>query len=65
MPPAARINAVIRDCLDSFQPGQSPLAHVAAYTERLRAEREWSEDEIWEVESTVRRILATLIVEPE
>jgi hypothetical protein len=65
MPLAARINAAIRDCLDSFQPGRSPLAHVAAFTQRLRADRGWTEDEIWEVESSVRRILATLIAEPE
>jgi hypothetical protein len=65
MPPAAEINAAIRDCLDSFQPGRSPLAHVAAFTQRLRANRSWTDEEIWEVESTVRRILATLIAEPE
>ena len=65
MPPTAQINAAIRECLDTFEPGRSPLAHVAGYTQRLRNERDWTEEEIWKVESTVRRILATLIAEPQ
>jgi hypothetical protein len=63
MPPTARINAAIRDCLDSLQPGRPPLDHLATFLERLRAERSFTQSEIHEVETTVRRILSNLIVE--
>jgi hypothetical protein len=65
MPSTARINTAIRDCLGALPPERSPLAHLATFTNGLRADPAWTEDEIWEVESTVRRILTTLVAEPE
>jgi hypothetical protein len=56
----AEINAAIRDCLDSFQPGRSAIAHLASYLDRLRA-MSWAEDDITEVETGARRILTKLI----
>lgn len=56
----AEINAAIRDCLDTFQPGGSAIAHLAAYLDRLRG-KSWSEDDIAQVETGARRILTKLI----
>jgi hypothetical protein len=64
MLPTAPINAAIRDCLDGIRPAESPLAHLAAFLDGLRADPTWTEDEIREVESALRRILTTLIEEP-
>jgi hypothetical protein len=63
MPPTARINAAIRDCLDALEPGRPPLDHLATFLERLREERNFKASEIREVETTVRRILSNLIAE--
>lgn len=60
-----RINAAIRECLDALRPGWSPLAHLAAYLERLRSEPGWSEQEIIEVETAVRRIVVAVIDDGE
>ena len=65
MPPTARINAAIRDCLDALQPGRPPLAHLATYLDSLRHDRDFSDADIREVEQSVRRILSELIIEPE
>jgi hypothetical protein len=64
MSPTARINTARRECLDALPPGRSPLAHLASFLEPLRDDPGWIEAEIREVESTVRRILTTLIAEP-
>lgn len=64
MPPIARINAAIRDCLDTLKPGRPPLAHLATYLDSLRHDRDFSEADIREVEQSVRRILSELIAEP-
>jgi hypothetical protein len=56
----AEINAAIRDCLDTFQPGGSAIAHLAAYLVRLRG-KSWAEDDIAQVETGTRRILTKLI----
>jgi hypothetical protein len=55
-----RINAAIRECLDTFEPGRSPIAHLAAYVERLRNDQSWTERDIREVELAVRRIFAKM-----
>ena len=57
----AKINTAIRECLDTLRPGWSPIAHLAAYLERLRADPQWAEYEINEVDAGVRRILADLL----
>lgn len=63
MPPTARINAAIRDCLGSLKPGRPPLAHLATCLESLRKNRNFSDADIREVEQAVRRILSELIAE--
>ena len=65
MPPTARINTAIRECLDALEPGRSSLAHLAAFLEPLRDDPDWTEADRREVESTVRRILTTLVAEPQ
>ena len=56
----AEINAAIRDCLDTFQPGGSAIAHLATYLDRLRG-TSWAEDDIAQIETGARRILTKLI----
>jgi hypothetical protein len=65
MPPAVRINAAIRACLDTLGPGRPPLAHLATFLHSLRQDPKFSDADIREVEATVRRILSELIAEPE
>jgi hypothetical protein len=59
----AKINSAIRECLDDLLPGLLPVAHLANFLERLRADPKWSEYEINEVDAGVRRILADLVDE--
>ena len=61
----ARINTAIRECLDSMEPDRSPLAHLVTFLEPLHNDPGWTEAEIRDVESTARRILTTLIAEPQ
>ena len=56
-----KINAAIRSCLDSIPHGGMPLAHLAAFIEQLKSDHILTADEIREVETTVRRILTTLV----
>src|SRR5947207_2013344 len=58
----AEINAAIRDCLDSFEPGRSAIAHLASHLDRLRRDS-WTDAEISQVEIGARRILTKLIYE--
>jgi hypothetical protein len=55
----ARLNAARRDCLDSLQPGWSPIEHLVAYYPA------WTDEEIKEVEVRVRRILRQLVDDNE
>jgi hypothetical protein len=57
----ARINAAIRDCLATLQPGRSAIDHLANYLICLRQDPIWSEDEIKDVETGVRHILTGLV----
>jgi hypothetical protein len=61
----ARINAAIRDCLASLQPGRSAIEHLANYLLCLRQDPVWTEGEIKDVESGVRHILKGLVEEDE
>ena len=61
----ARINAAIRDCLASLQPGRSAIEHLANYLICLRQDPVWSKSEIKDVESGVRHILTGLVEEHE
>jgi hypothetical protein len=56
-----KINTAIRECLDGLTPGASPIAHLAAFVERLRKDPCWTEYEVNEVETAVRRILANMV----
>jgi hypothetical protein len=63
-----RIQAAIRECLDSYVPGGLPIAHLANYLDHLHEDPAWEQAEIHEVEATVRYVLATLVAgnpEPE
>jgi hypothetical protein len=55
-----KISQAIHQCLDSYQPGRQPLSHLAAHLERLRADPEWTADEVAQVDRAARRILAVL-----
>jgi hypothetical protein len=60
-PPAARINTAIRD----LQPDGPALAHLATLLYSLWQDPNFSDADIREVETTVRRILIELFAEPE
>jgi hypothetical protein len=53
----AEINAAVRDCLEGFQPGGSPAAHLASDLEQLHRDPSWTEAEIFKVEIGALRIL--------
>ncbi len=57
-----KINEAIRDCLDRYQQGRSPLAHLAACLDTLRSSPEWTEAEIRAVDVGARKILIRLMV---
>ena len=61
----ARINAAIRDCLGTLQPGRSAIDHLANYLICLRQDPVWSDCEIKDVETGVRHILKGLVEEDE
>lgn len=58
-----RFNGAVRECLEDCYQSASPLACLAAYLDRLRADH-WNEAEIEEVETVVRRLLRA-VVQPE
>lgn len=57
MSKADRINDAIRECLDGCYRAQIPLAHLAEYVAKLRADPSWREAEVVEVEVAVRQML--------
>jgi hypothetical protein len=57
----AKINTAIRDCLARCYESEAPLAELAEYVILLRAEPAWSDAEIYEVETTVRRVLMGIV----
>jgi hypothetical protein len=61
----ARINAAIRDCLGTLQPGRSAIDHLANYLICLHQDPIWSDSQIKEVETGVRHILSGLFEENE
>jgi hypothetical protein len=58
-----RFNGAVRECLEDCYQSANPLACLATYLERLRADK-WNEAEIEEVETVVRRLLLA-VVQPE
>jgi hypothetical protein len=52
-----RINDAIRQCLDGCYRAQFPLAYLAEYVAKLRADETWREAEVQEVEVSVRQML--------
>jgi hypothetical protein len=62
---AGKINDAVQDCLSQCYSGSNPLAVLASYTHRLRAESDWTATEIDQVETTVRRLLTAMMGENE
>jgi hypothetical protein len=60
-----RINVAIHTCLETFQPGRSAIEHLATFLSGLRSDPEWTDQEIKEVETRVRRILGRLVDEED
>jgi hypothetical protein len=52
-----RINAAIRDCLQRCYESQVPLHSLAEFVGMLRANPDWREAEVQEVEAGVRQML--------
>lgn len=65
MADAHRINAAIRECLDQCYASQTPLPCLAEYVAMLRANSEWREADVLEVEVAVRQMLKGILSEPE
>lgn len=59
--PSNKINVAIHDCLNECYKSENPLAVVAAYVTRLRADPTWAESEIDDFETAIRRILKALM----
>jgi hypothetical protein len=64
LPATHRIQDAIRTCLAKCQLHETPIACVAEFIEQLRSDPTWSEFDVNQVETTVRKILARLI-DPE
>ena len=58
---ADKINSAIRECLARCYESDAPLANLAEYLIRLRSDPSWREAEVYQVESTVRRVLTRMI----
>ena len=53
----AQLNAEVRSCLDNCYRAAHPLEKMTSWLGRLRINPKWSEAEVQEVESAVRRVL--------
>ena len=58
-----RFNGAVHECLEECYQASLPLACLAEYAQRLRADG-WREAEIEEVETAIRRLLKA-VVAPE
>ncbi len=56
----SHVNAAIRKCLEQCSQSDDPLGCLATHIAELRAMAGWQEQEITDVETTTRRILAGL-----
>lgn len=56
----AKIAAAVRSALAVCLPVGSPIAHLSLYLDELRSSGEWNEEEIFQVDTRVRRFLAML-----
>ena len=59
--PSNKINAAIHDCLNECYKSDNPLAVVATFVGRFRADPTWTESEIEDFEVAIRRILKALM----
>ena len=59
--PSNRINIAIHDCLNECYKSDNPLAIVAEFVSRLRADPNWNDSEIDDFEVAIRRILKALM----
>lgn len=62
---AAKINRAVRDCLRQCYLHDSPLTVIAHCTEGLRKQPDWTEAEINQVQSTVLKMLRSLLQPPD
>jgi hypothetical protein len=58
------IRAAVKDCLARCYRGNTPLGELAAFLAELRA-RDWSSEDVRNVESAVRRVLAGVVIEDD
>ena len=61
VPSSTKINAAVRDWLDTIEPGRSSLARLEVSIMNLREEHGWTDEEIREFDETARHILVRLI----
>lgn len=61
---SARINAAIRTCLQRCYGSKPPIDAIAEFILELRADPAWTERDVLEVETAVRRILRLIVEEP-
>jgi len=50
----------VRECLVVWLPAWLPLARLALYLDELRASGDWTDEEIFEVDTRVRRFLTMI-----
>lgn len=62
---ADKCRNAVSQCLSGCYTANSPLAALAEYIARLRADPEWTPAEVDRVELKCRRILQTLVGQPE
>jgi hypothetical protein len=60
-----RINAAIRDCLQRCYESRFPLPILAEFMGKLRADPDWREAEVQEVEAAVRQMLKGIMTMAE
>lgn len=58
---AQRMNAAVRACLNECYHSTEPLVSLAAFIESLRRFGNWREAELLQIETTVRRILNSVV----
>jgi hypothetical protein len=60
----ARLNAAIRTCLQRCYGSKPPIDVIAEFILELRADPAWTDRDVLEVETAVRRILRLIVEEP-
>jgi hypothetical protein len=57
-------NAAVHDCLEHCYRAAHPLDALADWVESAHAEQQWSDDDVHDVETAVRRLLGGIVNKP-